>query len=195
VRLRLDVQGDEHQPLADLTLGIDLCAIHRLAVAQLTLVRCRHGASRRSTPARHLCSPGLLDDAAQAGQGGRAGGHHGAPYIGSAVGRQDGVTAEKLLALGEYSTSPLFSEVERTCLAYADAMTRTPVDVPTELFERLRASFSEAQLVELTASIAWENYRARFDHAFGMESEEFSEGAACAVPVRALPPAGSNPPL
>jgi hypothetical protein len=39
--------------------------------------------------------------------------------------------------------------------------------------------------VELTATIAWENYRARFDHAFGIEGEGFSEGAFCALPVGA----------
>ncbi len=40
-------------------------------------------------------------------------------------------------------------------------------------------------LVELTSAIAWENYRARFDHAFGIEAENFTEGAVCALPVRA----------
>ena len=63
-------------------------------------------------------------------------------------------------------------------------MTRTPVEVPDELFSRLREAFNEAQLVELTATIAWENYRARFNHAFGLESEGFSEGAVCALPAR-----------
>ena len=74
--------------------------------------------------------------------------------------------------------------MERLALEYADAMTRTPVDVPNPLFARLRERFSEAQLVELTSAIAWENYRARFDHAFGIEGENFTEGAACAMPVR-----------
>jgi hypothetical protein len=39
-------------------------------------------------------------------------------------------------------------------------------------------------MVELTSAIAWENYRARFDHAFGIEAEGFSQGAVCALPVR-----------
>jgi len=64
-------------------------------------------------------------------------------------------------------------------------MTRTPVEVADALFARLRAEFSDVQLVELTATIAWENYRARFDHAFGIEAEGFSEGAFCALPVNA----------
>lgn len=74
--------------------------------------------------------------------------------------------------------------MERLALGYADAMTRTPVEVPDALFARLRERFSEAQLVELTSAIAWENYRARFDHAFGIEGENFTEGAVCAMPVR-----------
>ena len=61
-------------------------------------------------------------------------------------------------------------------------MTVTPVEVPDELFERLREHFDEPQLVELTAEIAWENYRARFDHAFDIGSQGFSRGAMCALP-------------
>src|SRR5947209_19784008 len=65
-------------------------------------------------------------------------------------------------------------------------MTQTPVDVPEKLFLRLTEEFSEAQLVELTAAIAWENYRARFDHAFGIETEGFSEGSIAYVPRSVL---------
>jgi alkylhydroperoxidase family enzyme len=74
--------------------------------------------------------------------------------------------------------------LERLVLAYADVMTRTPVEVSDALFARLREKFSEAELVELTSAIAWENYRARFDHAFGIEAENFSDGAVCALPAR-----------
>lgn len=69
-------------------------------------------------------------------------------------------------------------------IEYADAMTKAPVEVPDTLFARLRERFSDAQLVELTSAIAWENYRARFDHALGIESENFTEGAVCALPER-----------
>ena len=70
-------------------------------------------------------------------------------------------------------------------LEYTDGMTHTPVEVHDVLFQRLREKFNEAQMVELTATIAWENYRARFNHAFGIEAEGFSEGAYCALPVAA----------
>jgi alkylhydroperoxidase family enzyme len=67
-------------------------------------------------------------------------------------------------------------------------MTRTPVEVADELFRKLQAHFNQAQMVELSATIAWENYRARFDHAFGIKSENFTEGAICALPVSGWPP-------
>ena len=63
-------------------------------------------------------------------------------------------------------------------------MTQAPVEVPETLFAKLREKFAEAQLVELTATLAWENYRARFDHAFGVEAEGFSSGGYCALPVK-----------
>jgi alkylhydroperoxidase family enzyme len=50
------------------------------------------------------------------------------------------------------------------------------------LFEGLRQYFDERQMVELTSTIAWENYRARFDHAFGIEAEGFYKGALCLLP-------------
>ena len=67
-------------------------------------------------------------------------------------------------------------------------MTQTPVEVPDQLFDRLKQVFNDRQLVELTSAIAWENYRARFDHAFGIEAEGFSKGAFCPLPERRLAP-------
>jgi alkylhydroperoxidase family enzyme len=101
------------------------------------------------------------------------------------VSRANGITADQIANLAHYQTDFNFSALERLVLEYADAMTRTPVEVPDALFTRLRENFTEAQLVELTSTIAWENYRARFDHAFGIEGENFSAGAVCALPVRA----------
>jgi alkylhydroperoxidase family enzyme len=94
------------------------------------------------------------------------------------------VTDEQLAALPDYETSTAFSDVERLVLEYAVLMTATPVEIPDTLFAALRAHFDEAQMVELTAAIAWENYRARFDHALGIGAQGFSEGAFCALPER-----------
>jgi len=61
----------------------------------------------------------------------------------------------------------------------------TPVEVSDELFERLRARFDERQIVELTLAIALENFHARSNWAFGIESEGFSEGSYCVRPAEA----------
>ena len=84
--------------------------------------------------------------------------------------------------LSSYEQSEHFTEKERLVLRYTDAMTDTPVEVPDTLFEELSRHFDAPQLVELTSAIAWENFRARFDHAFGVESMGFSEGSFCPLP-------------
>ena len=101
------------------------------------------------------------------------------------MGRANGISAEQIADLNNYRTDFNFSELERLVLQYADAMTHTPVEVSDALFARLGEKFNDAELVELTSAIAWENYRARFDHAFGIEGENFTEGAVCTLPVRA----------
>jgi len=88
------------------------------------------------------------------------------------------------MALVDFENSPEFSDVEKLVLRYAVAMTATPAEIPDELFRAMQAHFDTRQLVELTSAIAWENYRARFDHAFGCEAEGFSEGAFCPLPDR-----------
>ena len=87
-------------------------------------------------------------------------------------------------ALPDYAHSPAFSDLERLVLDYTVAMTATPVNVPDELFAALRAKLDEAQVLEITAAIAWENYRARFNHALEIGAQGFSEGASCVVPER-----------
>jgi alkylhydroperoxidase family enzyme len=110
--------------------------------------------------------------------------------IGSAVGRAAGVTQDQVADLARYRESSAYDEIEKLVIAYAEEMTRTPVEVPDELFAKLRAHFDDAQLVELTAAIAWENYRARFNHALDIESQGFSEGSFCALPERSPRPGG-----
>lgn len=64
-------------------------------------------------------------------------------------------------------------------------MTDVPVNVSDELFTELKSHFNDKQIVELTAIIARENYRARFNHALLIGSDGFvGEGAFCPVPVR-----------
>ena len=104
--------------------------------------------------------------------------------IGSMIARESGLTDDELKDLVDWRSSERFSELDRLVLEYADALSNTPVEVADELFDGLRAHFDEEQLVELTAAIAWENWRARFNWAFGLGKEGYSEGAYC-VPVLA----------
>ena len=102
--------------------------------------------------------------------------------IGSMIARESGLSDDELKDLVDWQASERLDEKDKLVLAYADAISATPVDVPDELFEQLRAHFDEQQLVELTAAIAWENWRGRFNWAFGLGEEGYSEGAYC-VPV------------
>lgn len=82
-----------------------------------------------------------------------------------------GVSDEKILALPDYATSPLYDEVERVSLEYADCMTITGREVSDELFARLRQFYDEDALVELTAVIAWENSSSKFNRAMRVPSQ------------------------
>ena len=102
--------------------------------------------------------------------------------LGSRVSRDWGLSDEELLALPNYRSAACFSDVDKLVLDYAAAMSRTPVEVSDELFDRLRGQFSTPQLVELSFIVALENMRARFNLALGIGSAGFSEGMVCAVP-------------
>jgi AhpD family alkylhydroperoxidase len=110
----------------------------------------------------------------------------GCPFcmdIGSAIASKAGVTEQQLRELHMHAQSDAFDETEKLVLDYAEAMSLTPVVVPEEMVERLRERFDEQQVVELTAAIAFENYRGRYNHALGIGSQNFTAGGACALPA------------
>ena len=91
-----------------------------------------------------------------------------------ALGKKNGVlTDAEISAVSHYFDSDLFSIREKIAMEYAETVSKTPVKVSDEMFGRLKNYFDEKQIVELTASIAFENYRARFNHALGIESDNF----------------------
>jgi alkylhydroperoxidase family enzyme len=100
------------------------------------------------------------------------------------VSRQKGIREEQLRDLARFEASANFDEDERLVLNLAVALTRTPSDVSDELYRRLRKRFSECELVELTAAISWENYRARFNRTFAVGSDGFSGEKFCVLPER-----------
>jgi alkylhydroperoxidase family enzyme len=103
--------------------------------------------------------------------------------IASHISAREGITDEQLLAIPHHRDADCFDETERLVIDYAEAMSKTPVEVTDELFDRMRERFDEPQLVELTAVIAWENWRARFNWAFDIGAAGFREGAACPTPA------------
>ncbi len=86
---------------------------------------------------------------------------------------QAGASEEKIRQVPAWRQSPLFTPMERDALEYAERMTITGEKVSDELWTRLRGHFSEAQLVELTAAVALENFRSKFNVPLGVESQGF----------------------
>ena len=74
-----------------------------------------------------------------------------------------------------------FSEIERAVIELADALTSTPSNVSDELYAKLREHFSEEQLLELSAQIAFENYRARLNRLYNAESDGLYRSEAIAA--------------
>jgi alkylhydroperoxidase family enzyme len=95
-----------------------------------------------------------------------------------------GITEEQLRDLARFDVSGHFNEEEKLVLRLAVELTRTPSEVSDDFFAALRRRFSERELVELSAAIAWENYRARFNRTFAVESEGFSGDKFCPLPER-----------
>jgi alkylhydroperoxidase family enzyme len=90
--------------------------------------------------------------------------------INSAVGRKAGLTDEKLLALTSSNLSP-FTRDELLVIELADAMVATPSNISDDLYARLREKFSEEQLLQLSAQLAFENYRARLNRVFDVGTD------------------------
>lgn len=82
-----------------------------------------------------------------------------------------GVTNEKILALENYAVSELYDPAERVALEYADNMTITGREVSDELFARLQQFYSDDEIIELTATIAWENSSSKFNRALRVPSQ------------------------
>lgn len=102
--------------------------------------------------------------------------------FGSMLQRLDGLDVDRLKAIDDYATSPLYTEDERVAIAYADAMTGNPHDITDEQVEDLRRRFGDAGVIELTYQIGVENMRARTYAALGITEQGFNSGDACRVP-------------
>lgn len=86
---------------------------------------------------------------------------------------------DKVAEVLAWRDSKLFTASERVALEYAERITYTDQQVDDALFAELKRHFNEAQIVELTAAIAMENFRSKFNPPLGIEAQGF-----CMVPVR-----------
>ncbi len=100
--------------------------------------------------------------------------------FGTMLHRLAGLNVDQLKQIGDYATSPLYTDDERAAIAYA--MTATPPEVTDERVADLQRRFGRAGVVELTYEIAHENMRARMYSALGITEQGFSSGDACRVP-------------
>lgn len=108
------------------------------------------------------------------------------------MGRAAGISEAQLADLNAWRESDAFSPVERLVLEYTEALTQTPAAYRADLHDALRQHLSEKQLTELTTTIAWENFRARFNRAYDVQPQGFSEGAYCVLPEGHAPPAADR---
>jgi len=85
---------------------------------------------------------------------------------------------EKVAEVLNWRDSKLFSPAERVALEYAERITYTDRQVDDAFFAEVKKHFTEAQIVELTAAVALENFRSKFNPTLGVEAQGF-----CVVPV------------
>lgn len=102
--------------------------------------------------------------------------------LNSFLGLGRGLAENKLRALPLFEDSTLFSEREKSALAYAEAATRSDRRVDAGLMSRLRALFDDQAIVELAALIAYQNMSSKFNAALGVPAHGF-----CAVPAASPP--------
>jgi alkylhydroperoxidase family enzyme len=81
-----------------------------------------------------------------------------------------GLSDEEIAAIREGRVEG-FAPAETALLRMADAMADTPSNVSDELYAELRRHFSEEQLIELAATAALENFRARSNRVFNVGSD------------------------
>ncbi len=85
---------------------------------------------------------------------------------------RSGIKDEKLAAVWEYKTSPLYTGAERAALEFAIAAASQPNDVSDELFARMKQHWSEGEIVEITALIAYFGFMNRFNDTMATPLED-----------------------
>ncbi len=85
---------------------------------------------------------------------------------------QQGIPDEKLAAVWEYATSPLFIEAERAALDFAVAAAAQPNAVTDEMFERMKQHWTEGQIVEIVALVSFFGFMNRYNDTMATPLED-----------------------
>jgi AhpD family alkylhydroperoxidase len=93
----------------------------------------------------------------------------------------DGLDLAKVREVPRWRESDVFSPLERDVLAYAEAMSVTPLTVTDEMVAGLVERLGAPAVVELTQMVALENMRSRFNSAAGLQSQGYSD--VCELPL------------
>lgn len=82
------------------------------------------------------------------------------------------IDEEKVAAVWEYETNPLFSEAERAALAFAQCAAAVPNLVTQAEIDRLSQHFTDAEIVEINAVVAFYGFLNRWNDSFATELED-----------------------
>lgn len=102
--------------------------------------------------------------------------------FGSFLSKGQGVTSEQLRNLHRWRDSEGYTREQRLCLEYAEAASRTPLEVYDELVEELLEVLGEKAVVELAMMVAVENQRSRFNGGLGLVSQGFTTETCAVIP-------------
>ena len=91
---------------------------------------------------------------------------HHAPLL-----QVEGLSASGVARILDYGDHPELSEIDKLVVEYSIAVTRTPQRIRDNMFERLHAAFTQAQIVELTLRIALCGFFNRFNDALQIDTE------------------------
>jgi AhpD family alkylhydroperoxidase len=80
-----------------------------------------------------------------------------------------GISERQLEAIDDYVRDGMFSDQQKTVLAYAEQLTRTANVEPT-IVKKLKRFLDERQLVTLAAAVALTNFTDRVTHGLDVES-------------------------
>ena len=82
------------------------------------------------------------------------------------------VSQEKLDAIWDYQSSPLYTDAERVALDFALAAGSVPNAVDAELFERMRQHWSEEQIVQILGAVCLYGFLNRWNDSMATDLED-----------------------